>query len=79
LRLSDPPAAPADQVIAALPTDWDPRDEQWWGLLMIGLALAAVATIGIRRRDPLVRAADVHPWIEPFIGGHSQPPGIERR
>jgi hypothetical protein len=46
---------------------------------MIGLALAAVATIGIRRRDPLVRAADVHPWIEPFIGGHSQPPGIERR
>lgn len=66
-RLPDPPAASTDEIVAALPTDWDPRDEEWWGFLMIGLALAAVATVGIRRRDPLVRAADVHPWLEPLL------------
>ncbi len=65
--LSDPPAPPEVAFPAGVGTNWDPRDEDWWGFLMIGLALAAVATIGVRRRDPLVRAADVHPWLDHYI------------
>jgi len=68
--LSAPPQAGALGLLPVPGGKWDPRDEEWWGFLMIGLALAAIATIGIRRRDPLLRAADVHPWLDNFVGGH---------
>ncbi len=65
--LAAPPRPEALGLVPVPTGKWDPRDEEWWGLMMIGLALAAIATVGIRRRDPLLRAADVHPWLDHYV------------
>ncbi len=73
--LAAPPQPEALGLVPVPGGGWDPRDEEWWGFLMIGLAIAAIATIGIRRRDPLVRAADVHPWLDLYV---TSPAGARR-
>lgn len=67
--LAAPPSIPAADLAAStgLP-GFDPRDGSLWLFVMVGLAAATLATVGVRRRGhPLRDAADALPWLEPLV------------